>query len=67
MAVVTGWLFAWAFTLPPEGDVGTPRAPGPRVLVHGGGNAGHLLLLAADGGNEPGFHAFPVYDAAHVF
>ena len=46
---------------------GTPRAPGPRVLVHGGGNAGHLLLLAADGGNEPGFHAFPVYDAAHVF
>ena len=37
------------------------------VLVHGGGNAGHLLLLAADGGNEPGFHAFPVYDAAHVF
>ena len=51
----------------PEGDAGTPRAPGPRVLVHGGGNAGHLLLLAADGGNEPGFHAFPVYDAAHVF
>ncbi len=39
MAVVTGWLFAWAFTLPLKGTL-ERRAPGPRVLVHGGGNAG---------------------------
>ena len=66
MAVVTGWLFAWAFTLPLKGTR-ERRVRLARVFWYTAADAGHLLLLAADGGNEPGFHALPVYDAAHVF
>ena len=51
----------------PERDGRTPRPAGARVLVHGGGDAGDLLLLAAHDGDVPGFHAVPVHDSPHFF
>lgn len=67
MAVVTGWMFAWAFTLPLKGTR-ERRVRLARVFWYTAAvtlaTCYYWLPMAE---MSPGFHAFPVYDAAHVF